>query len=108
YSSGGIDQFIKSSQPISLNFDGGLNMVKTKKISKQLIKKGIDVVFPALHGTYGEDGSLMGLLDIANVAYVGCGLRASAVAMDKVLTKQIAEQNNIPVTKFLSFKADRL
>ena len=63
----------------------------------------IDVVFPAMHGTYGEDGALMGLLDMANVPYVGCGIAASAIAMDKVLAKQLAAASNIPVSKFLSF-----
>ncbi len=44
----------------------------------------VDVVFPVLHGTYGEDGTLQGLLELANVPYVGCGVLASAVGMDKV------------------------
>ena len=43
----------------------------------------IDVIFPVLHGPYGEDGTIQGLLELANVAYVGCGVLASAVGMDK-------------------------
>ena len=46
----------------------------------------IDVVFPVLHGPYGEDGTIQGLLEIANLAYVGSGVLASAVAMDKSLS----------------------
>ncbi len=44
---------------------------------------GLDVMFPVLHGPYGEDGTIQGLLELANIAYVGCGVLASAVGMDK-------------------------
>jgi D-alanine-D-alanine ligase len=47
----------------------------------------LDVVFPILHGPYGEDGTIQGLLELSNVAYVGCGVAASAIAMDKALAK---------------------
>jgi D-alanine-D-alanine ligase len=63
----------------------------------------VDVVFPATHGTHGEDGELMGILEMAGVPYVGCGVAASAVAMDKVLTKQVAQSSGIPVVPFVSF-----
>ncbi|MEI6352343.1 MAG: D-alanine--D-alanine ligase family protein [Candidatus Nomurabacteria bacterium] len=72
--------------------------VKQNNLFSEKIK--IDLVFPALHGTYGEDGSLTGLLRMANVPFVGCDIFASAVAMDKVLTKQILSSENIPVTKY--------
>lgn len=49
----------------------------------------IDVVFPVLHGTYGEDGTVQGLLDLAGVAYVGSGVLGSAVGMDKVMMKRL-------------------
>ena len=49
----------------------------------------IDVVFPVLHGPYGEDGTVQGLLDLANVPYVGCGVLASAVGMDKLMMKTV-------------------
>lgn len=52
-------------------------------------KQKIDVVFPVLHGLYGEDGTLQGLLELAGLPYVGCGVLASAVSMDKLYTKQI-------------------
>src|SRR5690606_6346622 len=44
---------------------------------------GIDVIFPVLHGPHGEDGTVQGLLELANIPYVGCGVLASAVGMDK-------------------------
>lgn len=101
FSSGKIKDFIAKTQPISLQFKGGLSLVKAKGLRRQQQK--IDLVFPAMHGTYGEDGALMGLLDMAGVPYVGCGVGAAAVAMDKVLAKQLAVANDIPVSNFLTF-----
>ena len=59
---------------------------------------GLDVVFPVLHGPYGEDGTIQGLLELANVAYVGCGVLASAVGMDKALMKVVFRANDLHVT----------
>jgi len=50
---------------------------------------GLDVIFPVLHGPLGEDGTIQGLLELANVAYVGCGVLASAVGMDKAAMKNL-------------------
>lgn len=63
----------------------------------------IDVAFPAMHGTYGEDGTLMGLLRFANVPFVGCDLEASVIAMDKVLAKQATESLGIPSVPYIWF-----
>ncbi len=107
FSSGGIRDYIHHIQPTSVQFDGGMTLVKASGIAGRKQSRKIDIVFPAMHGTYGEDGALMGLLDMTGIAYVGCGVAASAVAMDKVLSKEIAVANNIPVSKFLNFtKAD--
>ena len=59
---------------------------------------GVDVVFPVLHGPFGEDGTIQGLLELANVAYVGCGVLASAVGMDKLVMKTVfrAAGLNVP------------
>ena len=57
----------------------------------------IDIVFPALHGAYGEDGTVQGLLEIANIAYVGSGVLASAVSMDKSFAKEIFQASGIKV-----------
>jgi D-alanine-D-alanine ligase len=103
YSSGRIQDFIHRNQPVSVQFDGGMTLVKASGIAGRKTNRKIDVVFPAMHGTYGEDGDLMGVLELAGVPYVGCGVSASAIAMDKVLAKQIAVANDIPVSKFLSF-----
>lgn len=57
----------------------------------------VDVFFPVTHGTFGEDGTLQGLFEMADVAYVGCGVLASAVGMDKCLFKDVMRSNAIPV-----------
>ena len=56
----------------------------------------IDVVFPALHGTFGEDGTIQGLLELANPPYVGAGVLGSSVGMDKALFKDVMRANDIP------------
>ena len=63
----------------------------------------IDVVFPALHGTYGEDGTLQGLLDMANLPYVGAGVLGSSVGMDKDVMKRLLQHAGMPVVDFLVF-----
>jgi len=65
--------------------------------------KRLDVVFPAVHGSHGEDGTLQGLLEMADVAYVGAGVAASAVANDKVLTKGLLRANGLAVVDFVAF-----
>jgi D-alanine-D-alanine ligase len=60
---------------------------------------GADVVFPVLHGPFGEDGTVQGLLELADVAYVGAGVAASAVAMDKDLFKKVMRDSGIPVAR---------
>ncbi len=61
---------------------------------------GIDVVFPILHGTFGEDGTVQGLLELADLAYVGPGVMASAVAMDKDVLKRLLSERGIPVVEW--------
>lgn len=63
----------------------------------------LDVIFPVLHGTYGEDGTLQGLLEMAGLPYVGCGVAASAVGMDKVLMKGIFAAHGFPIVKHDAF-----
>ncbi|HYU99341.1 MAG TPA: D-alanine--D-alanine ligase family protein [Pyrinomonadaceae bacterium] len=63
----------------------------------------LDVVFPVLHGPFGEDGTLQGLLEMANVPYVGCGVLASACGMDKVAMKLLFLQAGLPMCKYVWF-----
>jgi D-alanine-D-alanine ligase len=65
----------------------------------------LDVVFPVLHGPHGEDGTVQGLLELANVPYVGPGVMASAVGMDKVTMKVLFEARGLPVTPWYGFVA---
>ena len=60
---------------------------------------GIDVVFPVLHGTFGEDGTLQGLLELADLPYVGGGVLASAVSMDKDVMKRLCREAGLPVVE---------
>jgi D-alanine-D-alanine ligase len=64
----------------------------------------IDVAFPVLHGTFGEDGTIQGLLEMAGLAYVGAGVLASALAMDKEKTKEVWRQVGLPVLDWLTVR----
>lgn len=63
----------------------------------------LDVVFPVLHGTFGEDGTIQGLLEMAGVPYVGCGVLASACGMDKVVMKSLFHEAGLPMCRYLWF-----
>jgi D-alanine-D-alanine ligase len=65
---------------------------------------GVDVVFPVLHGPFGEDGTVQGLLELANVPYVGAGVAASALCMDKDLFKSVLRDKGIPVTRSVTLR----
>ncbi len=71
---------------------------KTQNIST------LDVVFPVLHGPYGEDGTMQGLLKLAGIPFVGAGVLGSAVGMDKDVMKRLLRDAKIPIAKFLVFK----
>jgi D-alanine-D-alanine ligase len=66
------------------------------------ITRHIDVVFPILHGTYGEDGTVQGLLELANVPYVGCGVLGSAVGLDKHVMKTLFAAQGLPVAPWIT------
>ncbi len=66
----------------------------------------IDVVFPVLHGTFGEDGTVQGLLELAELPYVGAGVLASAVSMDKEVMKRLMAGKNLPIVDYRLFTGD--
>lgn len=68
----------------------------------------VDVVFPVLHGLYGEDGTVQGLLELAGLHYVGCGVLASAVSMDKLYTKIIVKELGIRQAEYLPVFSSRI
>lgn len=74
-----------------------------KSMFKFFNKIKADIYFPVIHGTYGEDGTLQGMLEMANVPYVGSGVTGSAVGMDKIIQKSVFKDNGIPVVKYLWF-----
>ena len=68
--------------------------------SRTLASEPLDVVFPVLHGTFGEDGTIQGLLEMAGVPYVGCGVLASATGMDKVAMKQLFQKAHLTIVDY--------
>ena len=69
---------------------------------------GIDVVFPVLHGTFGEDGTVQGLFELADLPYVGANVLSSAVSMDKDAMKRICHERGLPVVEYVVTARDRL
>jgi len=69
----------------------------------ELQLQSLDVIFPVLHGPYGEDGTVQGLLEVLGVPYVGAGVLASAVAMDKAVARQLFAANGLPVLPYRAF-----
>jgi D-alanine-D-alanine ligase len=68
----------------------------------------IDVVFPALHGTFGEDGTVQGLLELAGLPYVGAGVLASSVSMDKEVTKRLLAERGLPIVDYVVVRREGL
>jgi D-alanine-D-alanine ligase len=69
----------------------------------ELKSERLDLVFPVLHGPFGEDGTLQGLLEMANIPYVGCGVLASSCGMDKVAMKLLFLQAGLPMCRYVWF-----
>ena len=78
-------------------------LTKLTTTSRETAPQILDVVFPVLHGPYGEDGTLQGLLEMADMPYVGCGVVASACGMDKVAMKMLFAQAGLPLCKYVWF-----
>jgi D-alanine-D-alanine ligase len=93
-----ISQKIKS---IKITNDKTLTFELEGVLSKKL---SIDIAFSVIHGTYGEDGKIQGIFEMLNIPYVGCGVLASSIGMDKVIMKEIFKANGIPVVNYLWFK----
>ncbi len=71
------------------------------------ILAGVDVVFPILHGPYGEDGTIQGLLEMADLPYVGAGVLASAAGMDKEFAKKLMAADGLPIGDYVVLRPDR-
>jgi len=96
------------SSPVALLGDPACRgVVSLKELEPHLARAllaELDVVFPVLHGPYGEDGTVQGLLDLAGIPYVGAGVAASALGMDKVLFKDVMRAHGIPVVQYIVVK----
>ncbi len=80
---------------------GGLVTLENSR--ERSASQQLDVVFPVLHGPYGEDGTVQGLLEMVGVPYVGCGVLASSCGMDKVAMKSLFREAELPICKHVSF-----
>ena len=78
------------------------------KADKTVEQKTLDVVFPVLHGLYGEDGTVQGLFELSQIPYVGCGVLASAVSMDKLYTKIIVDTLGIRQANYIGIHRQEL
>jgi D-alanine-D-alanine ligase len=90
-----------ASQPVALLGDpsrrGLMRLEDTERAVEATRLAEIDVVFPVLHGPYGEDGTVQGLLELARIPYVGAGVTASAVGMDKAIFKDVMRAHGLPI-----------
>lgn len=99
--------------PIYIDKKGNWFEYENKKPIENIVNylKDLDVVFPVLHGLYGEDGTIQGMLELLKIPYVGCGIIASSTGMDKTYTKIIFEKANINQAKHIyikDFKEDKV
>jgi len=78
-------------------------LISIKSQGSSPVAERLDVVFPALHGPFGEDGTVQGLLEMADIPYVGCGVLASSCGMDKVTMKSLFVQAGLPICKHIWF-----
>ena len=87
---------------VKMQADGEIKIDDKEQIENivEYIKQ-MDVIFPVLHGLYGEDGTIQGLFELLKIPYVGCGVLASSIGMDKVYTKIIFDKAEINQTKYV-------
>lgn len=100
-----------TSNPIDSNHDvktQSLKMInQNDAIEPTQLSENLDVVIPLLHGSYGEDGSIQGMLELLDIPYVGAGILASAVGLDKVFMKTIFAAAGLPQVKFTSYTRNK-
>jgi len=92
---------------ILLNDPSGRALVRidnNQRLDKSSASERLDLIFSVLHGPYGEDGTVQGLLELADIPYVGAGVAASAISMDKDLMKIIFKQRDLPILKWMTIK----
>src|SRR5438552_13776208 len=124
-----IDRSKYDVVPIGITHEGrwltsknALNLLHAKDAIQKTLKSGesitlpaepsasevVDVIFPVLHGTYGEDGTVQGLFELANVPYVGAGVLGSAVGMDKDVMKRLLRDAGLPIVDYWNLRRSEL
>jgi D-alanine-D-alanine ligase len=97
-----LPEVLKSGERVSLPPDPTAAALVPMSPDASRRSVGVDVMFPVLHGTFGEDGTVQGLLELAGLPYVGAGVLGSAVGLDKDVQKRLFEQAGLPVVPFVS------
>lgn len=105
YYEGDVENIKNKSWEDLANKNANINLIPTigKEIGIQFEDgkfEKIDILFPVLHGPYGEDGAIQGLFEISNIPYVGCGVLASSVGMDKLICKKVFEKAGLPQVRY--------
>lgn len=95
---------LTQSQAVALIGDPNVRHLLALESGKQVDIEPLDVIFPVLHGPYGEDGTIQGLLEMADIPYVGCGVLGSAIGMDKEITKKLFQCVGIPIIDYLVYR----
>ena len=103
-----LDKLLSSCQKVFIpqNTDEHKIYKATASIFSHKVLSAIDVVFPVMHGSFGEDGSLQGFFATMNIPYVGCDVLSSAITMDKIITKMLLQAASLPTLDYVWFYAD--
>ncbi|HAS42114.1 MAG TPA: D-alanine--D-alanine ligase [Microscillaceae bacterium] len=101
-----LEELLKNSTKIvmSPNFEEYTFIESgAKGLFKKPLKGKIDIAFPVLHGSFGEDGAIQGLFELMGIPYVGCNVLSSAIGMDKIMMKMVLKESEIPVVDYVWF-----
>jgi D-alanine-D-alanine ligase len=104
YLTEGVNKDIEKGKPLAL-------LLNPENPALIILKEGkkikVDIVFPVLHGTDGEDGSIQGMVNVINLPLVGTGVLGSAISMNKIIAKKLLSDAGLPVSDFLTFRFDQ-
>ncbi len=101
-----LEEMISMGEEQSVSLSGDPSRRGLQRLEEQSERKTIeslDVIFPALHGPFGEDGTIQGLLEMAGLPYVGCGVLSSSCGMDKVVMKSLFREAGLPICRHIWF-----
>jgi D-alanine-D-alanine ligase len=104
FQSNDIKQVVSGMKPTGVICGNGLTLLVPSRLGRKEV--AVDIAFPAMHGTHGEDGELTGIFEMAGIPFVGCGVAASAIAMDKALAKQVVTAEGLTTPRGLYFDGD--